>query len=903
MKSFIETARHTARLAGRKVIQALPLSPDKKAQIKFLAVALASPLLGVRRSSPQTMIERLRSTGERYLTLSETACGAPRFVPDRSVSIIVPVYNQLSYTLRCLDSIKQHTQELDYEIVVVDDASSDRTQAKLSVRDDIVYIRNEKNLGFVGSCNAGGSRATKTYVCFLNNDTAVQPFWLSALIHSFQLYTNVGLAGSKLVFPDGRLQEAGGLVWEDGTAWNWGRLQDPCDPRYNYARHTDYCSGAAIVLPRALFDSLGGFDRHYTPAYAEDTDLAFKVRALGLATVYQPLSQVVHFEGITSGTDNSRGVKAYQVENLKKFARRWARVLTHQGRASDASLLCDRGIVGRILILDQITPEPDRDAGSVAQLEIIQAFRALGYKITFVPCSNFADMPPYTDMLSALGVESVLLPWTGSLERHLKAFGRSYDAVMIFRPPTWTAWIAKVREFAPQAKVIFHPCDLHFLRHQREADVTGSALQQKEAAKQAELDMIASADLCTLHSTVEKALVEAERPGTRVLIIPIVLEAQGRGKPMSEREGIVFLGGYRHPPNVDAVEYYLSEIHPLVEARLSEPVTFTAAGSFPPASLKGRDSAGVSIPGFIEDIAPLLHGARLMVAPLRYGAGVKGKILTALAHGLPVVTTSVGAEGLGDGGHLYVADSAESFADGVCHLYNDEKAWNDLHEAGYRHLRDNTSRAVAIRAVAEALSQLGLPYLTERVPASGAVCTFPEFGSADVFNDIGALVGAGSRALALRERPDLVLLPAGAKETKALSDGAGAVATLSAGGAHLQNAKSVVAVVDPTDSASVVALGADLRDRLRSDAVCAVVVAPHRLVASAAGYSVHRPFSGDPASTIELPYHEALAGAFGQLPGTPMWQFDTSLSGFPALSVLVLGRRSTAAWTYPMPSV
>lgn len=888
MANIVETMKNAVRMAGRKAVEKLPLSADSKVQLKYLAFALVGPVLGVRRSTPQDAATRLHSVGERYLELSAVACGHPQDLPPRSVSIVIPVFNQLSYTLRCLDAIKNNTEEIEHEIIVVDDASSDDTEATLSARDDIIYVRNPQNLGFVGSCNAGAARATKNYVCFLNNDTTVQPYWLSALVNTFELHPHVGLAGSKLVYPDGRLQEAGGLVWEDGSAWNWGRLQNPDNPRYNYARCTDYCSGASIVVPRALFESLGGFDSHYAPAYAEDTDLAFRIRALGLATVYQPLSQVIHYEGVTSGTDTSQGVKKYQIANLEKLAKRWAPVLPHQGPTDNAALACDRGIAGRLLVLDQITPEPDRDAGSVAALEIFNAFRALGYKITFVPCSNLSDIPPYTDLMASMGVESVLLPWAGSVSRHLKQFGSHYDAVLIFRPVTWNAYIKKVRKYAPQAKVIFHVCDLHFLRYQREAEVSGKLSKadaaKLESIKRAELDLIASADLTTIHSPIEKDMIEAERPGTRVVCIPIIYEPRGRGKPASDRSGILFVGGYRHPPNIDAVEYYLSDVHPLVKERLPEDAPFTAAGSSPPPSLEKLAGTGVSVPGFVEDLGPLLDKARVMVAPLRFGAGVKGKILTAFAHGLPVVTTSIGAEGISEGEEMLVADDAASLAEAICKLHTDDSLWHQLQEAGLDYVRKNTSRDVAVRAVADVLVQLDLPYLVERVPSCQRSEMQSNFGSPAAVTDVAALIGAGARMLPAGSKPDLAIVPDNAR----LDHGSSNIniARFSDSETLLPAARSIVLIVDPTDIRSTEAIGKTLAAHLAAEAAFAVVIAPQRLVGSSDGYVVKAPFSDDPVDEIDLPYHEVLDGLFPLGTRDCAWQIDTSLSGFPALSIL-----------------
>ncbi|WP_159079879.1 glycosyltransferase [Methyloceanibacter sp. wino2] len=812
-------------------------------------------------------------------------------MPSRSVSIVVPVYNELSHTLSCIAAIRKNTAELDYEIILVDDCSTDGTQAAFAQSRDLLYVRNEKNLGFIGSCNAGAKKARKTYICFLNNDTSVRPYWLSALVNTFELHENVGLAGSKLVYPDGRLQEAGGLVWEDGSAWNWGRFQDPHDPRYNYARHADFCSGASILLPRRLFESVGGFDTLYTPAYAEDVDLAFKVRALGLSTIYQPLSQVLHFEGVSSGTDTSQGIKKYQVENLVKLAARWAPALVGQGYSEDADRHCDRGVVGRILVVDQITPEPDRDAGSVALLEVCLALRDLGYKITFMPSSNLCDMPPYTDLLGALGMESVLLPWAKSVGDHLRDHGSSYDAVIVSRPDTWFEHIDDIRSLAPQAKIVYDACDLHFLRHQREAETVASASMQAkdelEIAKRAELDLIASADVGMVHSSAEKALVEQERPNARVVVVPIIHEPRGKGKPMEERSGIVFLGGYRHPPNVDAVEYYLSEIHPAVKEGIDEPVVFTAAGNAPPAAFEELASAEILVPGYVEDLEPLLYNARLMVAPLRYGAGVKGKILSAMAHGLPVVTTSIGAEGISDQDDMLVADDPKSFAEAVCRLYSDRELWHRLQGAGLAFLEKNTSCDVALRIMGGVLEQLGLPYLRWRVPEAAQPGGASNFGTPTYLSDVRALVGAGRRLLMDTDNIDLVILPDGVAAPQC--DWTPIMAHRSGCTERLRAARSIVAIADAADEKATEALGRDLSTSLGADANCAVVFAPPRVTAGPRGYAIKAPFRDTEVQDIHLPFHESLGDHFNISTHTCSWHIDKSLTGFPSIAVLRIG--------------
>ena len=290
--------------------------------------------------------------------------------PSPRASIIVPVYNQLHMTLGCLRALADSGDATAFEVIVVDDGSSDATPKLLPTVPGLVFHRNARNLGFIGACNAGAAKARGEFLVFLNNDTTVQPGWLDALLATFERHPDTGLAGSKLVYPDGRLQEAGGIIFADGSCWNYGRFEDPAHPRFNFVRETDYCSGASIAIRRELFEDLDGFDAFYTPAYYEDTDLAMRVRARGLKVRYQPASVVVHHEGATSGTDLSSGVKAYQVANQKKFLARWREVLAreHLPAGTDPQTACERGRRHRVLVLDACTPTPDRDSGSVRML-------------------------------------------------------------------------------------------------------------------------------------------------------------------------------------------------------------------------------------------------------------------------------------------------------------------------------------------------------------------------------------------------------------------------------------------------------------------------------------------------------------------------------------------------------
>lgn len=627
-----------------------------------------------------------------------------------TVSIVIPVYNHLDATLVCLRSLAQTTNATAHEIIVVDDCSSDETAAVLPVIAGLRYQRNARNLGFIGACNAGAANARGDYVVFLNNDTAVQDGWLDALIDTFGEHRDVGLVGAKLVYPDGRLQEAGGIVFSDGSGWNYGRFDDPAKPEYNFVREVDYCSGAAIALPTTLFRRFGGFDAHYAPAYYEDTDLAMKVRQAGLRVLYQPASVVVHFEGISSGTDTSSGTKRYQVVNKEKFFARWKDALASHpdpARTAPQDIVKARQHRARrqVLVIDATTPQPDHDSGSVRLCNILRLLREDGHAVTFF-ADNRAWVERYTPALQQMGVEVLWHPHLSDPVSWFEHNGARLDLVFVSRHYIASNYVDLVRRHAPRATLAFDTVDLHYLREQRAAELAGSSEMARTAEKtrEQELRLIRECDVTLVVSPVEKELLAKDAPGARVEVLSNVHEIFGRRRDFSERADIMFIGGYQHPPNVDAAVWFATQILPRVHAEIPE-LVFHLIGSKAPAEVRALgELPGVVFHGFVEDIEPFLDGCRLAVAPLRYGAGVKGKVNMSMSYGQPVVATPVAVEGMyaEPGREVLVAETPEAFAAQVIRAYRDPALWTRLSDGGLA----NVARHFSFDSARDALRRL-----------------------------------------------------------------------------------------------------------------------------------------------------------------------------------------------------
>ncbi len=625
-------------------------------------------------------------------------------------TIVIPAFNHRDVTARCLRSIADSWFEsLDVQFVVVDDGSTDGTAELMSRLDGIDFVRNGRNGGFVHACNRGAALALGRYVCFLNNDTVVRDGWLDHLVSTAEDDSTIGIVGAKLVYPDGRLQEAGSIMWRDGTGWNVGRNDSPDDPRYGFLRDADYVSGAALLIRRELFERAGGFSETFAPAYYEDVDLCFSVRALGYRVVYQPRSVVVHYDGVTAGDERS-GVKRFQEINRPKFREKWAAELEyHLENGSSNVATASRRRARTILVVDSYVPLYDREAGSQRIYHIVSMLVAAGCNVIFLP-DNYAPMEPYTSELQQMGVEVL---------HHVEGGRTLHESLDMVLPLLDFAWISRPHLFEKYGPVvrrnrslrlIYDTVDLGHVRGRRRAEMLGEADAEWQELQRIEVANANDAD-ATVVVTQEEEQVLQDLGIREICVIPTIhAPIIAGGRRFEDSAGLLFIGNYNHTPNVDAVQWLCDEVMPLVWTSLPD-VSLTLVGSNPPQSVFALRSKNVRVTGHVRDVSTYFRDSRILAAPLRFGAGMKGKIGQALQYALPVVTTPVGAEGLGlrDGENASIADANPgAFAAAIVSLYNDATRWQRISDASAATLQPFTPEAVAPRleALLERLASL-----------------------------------------------------------------------------------------------------------------------------------------------------------------------------------------------------
>ena len=667
-------------------------------------------------------------------------CQEPSASPK--LSIIIPIFNQLEHTQNCLKALLKTLPNGLAEVLIVDNASSDGSADFLTSHfPSLKILRNIENKGFVDACNQGADAARGEFLLFLNNDTEPLSGWIESMLEVFEKNPDAGAVGARLVYPNGTLQEAGGLIFRDGSGWNFGRGEDPLDPRFGQITEVDYCSGAALMVRKCNFDQIGGFDQRYAPAYYEDTDLCFSMRRIGLKVFYCAAAIVIHHEGATAGTDLSKGFKRYQALNQAKFIEKWADALALQDPSPSETqrrpLTADRSerfdsskkfsptakdphqqqsktTTGHtirsarstepqsthVLIIDPLLPMHDRASGSLRLFQIIMLLRAMNYRLTYIARYG-VDQEKYRRQLESMGVtvyanDPEKLPQIG---RNLAANPIDLAKITSDCDVAWLSffhiaeqYLPDIRRLSPKTKILIDTVDVHFLREARQAQLSGDpiAAQQAQITRERELAIYRKADVVLTVTDADAAVLREAGLQTPTQVIPNIHETFPNTPKYNARDGLLFVGNFNHTPNVDAVLWFFESILPLLSEQLPC-VPVTIVGTNPPPQIQALASNQIRVTGWVPTTEPFVQAARVSIAPLRVGAGMKGKIGEALANGLPTVTTRIGAEGMGlqHNCEILIADDPESFAREILRLYQDPSLWENIARAGRQFIESH----------------------------------------------------------------------------------------------------------------------------------------------------------------------------------------------------------------------
>lgn len=604
------------------------------------------------------------------------------------VSIIIITYNKSEYTFQCLKSLLS-IADVPYELIIVDNASRDETVLLLERLTNASVVQNTENVDFLHACNQAAPRAKGKYLLFLNNDAYLTHGALSGLVDTIERVPTTGAVGAKLVRPSGQLQEAGSIIWKDGSALGYGRGDDPDKGEYSYLREVDYCSAACLLVRRELFERLGGFDRRYLPAYYEDSDLCMGLRDLGYRVLFQPKAVVMHHEFTSSSPGRA---EALCRQNQPKFEAKWRRALMAHLPPSPANILRarDRGMGRRVIVFDDRIPTPDRGSGFPRMLSMLQLLAEMDYKVTFVPVGDTARWQPETEELQQLGIEVLYgqLKLADLLENR-KAL---YPMVLISRPHNAAAVMPLVCKFLPGATLIYDAEALFYQRDVLRAQLEGRRTDSKEISrlKEEELEWIGMTDKVITVSQREKELVTRETGRCHGLFVWGHLhQPHVPSTRFSDRKDILFVGGFltSPSPNEDAIIHFARHIFPGIRQELTD-VRLIVVGANPPKAVASLASEAVVIQGYVPSLQEYYESCRLFIVPLRYGAGISHKLTEAMSFGIPAVVTEVAANGLDlqDGAQALICHDDQEFAKKTIQLYRDESLWIKVQQGALTYI-------------------------------------------------------------------------------------------------------------------------------------------------------------------------------------------------------------------------
>ena len=641
-----------------------------------------------------------------------------------TISILLVLFNRAELTFACLKSIGAHCG-VESEIVIVDNASTDDTPQLLERLRGARIIRNPSNRHFLAAANQAAGQSRGQYLLLLNNDAQLLPGAVQSALQTLRSSPDIGAVGGRIILLDGSLQEAGSIVWNDGSCSGYGRGNGPFAPMYSFRRDVDYCSGAFLLTPRSVWDDLHGFDEKFAPAYYEETDYCFRLRERGLRVVYEPDATVLHYEFGSSSTSSATSL---QMRNRRIFLERHRPVLEQRLSPAAKHVIRARSTnaTRRILIVDDRVPHVWLGSGFPRANALLKALHHRGYFITLYPIDVISE--PWEQVYSDIPreVEIMIGMGRGSLELFLGSRSDYYSIVIVSRPHNMQLLGALKnahRDWFKRVDLIYDAEALFIQREIGLRQLQGRPMSRVEirTAIGAEIGVASAADRVIAVSESERQTFL--KHGIRhVEVLGHNIAPAAGDASFESREGLLFVGAVHEAdsPNGDSLIWFLSEILPRIQERLGD-ISVTIAGVNRSERIRKMVRPPVRITGHLPSLDKLYLQARVFIAPTRYAGGIPHKVHEAAAHGLPVVTTPLLAAQLGwTHRELEVANDAQSFADACIKIYTDSQRWTQMRSAALDRVTIECSTEAFERAVSRivASSDEQLPRRQPESPGS-----------------------------------------------------------------------------------------------------------------------------------------------------------------------------------------
>jgi O-antigen biosynthesis protein len=605
------------------------------------------------------------------------------------ISIIIYAENYPDFTHKCLVQIATWIDKTSWEIEVIlieDGATNSELYALISglwiLKNS---VKNYQKLGFFASIQRASTKARGKWLLALRQDILLTQTAFERTIDRFQKQPT-GILFPKIFYPQRELMSAGGTIWQDGDLSSFGEHDFSKEPEYNYLRSLDFGLPIAFTIETSVWHSYGHYPENHSSDYAiADLCLSLKHQH-NLKILYDPKVEMECQYGYP---------KAMIQSPPPEFLLKWQNLLSSQPTKTVG--LLPRRDRPTILIIDTLVPAYDKESGSLRLFQIMRILLDLGYDLIFLPHEGH-EQEPYTTVLEELGIEVLYFSYkqTDWLDRLIRRLSLIQIA-WVCRPELCERYFPILKQ-NPEIKIIYDTIDLHFLRLKRGWEMDPDREPEWQKMQQLEFQMAQKADLTLVVTEVEKEiLIDAQ--AHEVKVIPNIHQIYTQPIPsFSDRSNLLFIGGYYHKPNVDAVLWLCNQIMPLIW-QIQPEIKLTLLGSNPSPEVLSLESDRVTVPGYIANVESYFLNHRVFIAPLRYGAGMKGKIGQSLSYGLPTITTTIGAEGMGlsDRQNVLIANSGTEIAKAVLNLYENTELWQSLSQASFEVIRPFTYDAVKAR--------------------------------------------------------------------------------------------------------------------------------------------------------------------------------------------------------------